>query len=285
MGEIKKQISFTIILVFLISFSVKAHDGGRQLAFKENKNQWNDAVRFMGEIPGGTLFLEQQGLTYRLLNSDDLKDIHPGHTSEKRVLHGHVYKVDFLGSNPSAALTTEGKSATYFNYFLGNDPSRWASGVHEYQRVTYNNLYPDIDMSIYGKDYTLKYDLIVHPRGDVSAIQFRYRGADKIYLRNENLVIETSVGNIVEVKPFAYQEINGVKREVVCNYRLEGEVLSFDLPNGYKKNKDLIIDPVLIFSTYTGSTADEFGFTATYDHEGNMYLGGLVNANTGEYPV
>ncbi len=282
----KTGISFLTILILLSSYSLKAHDtGSYQLAFKENKNQWNPVVKFSGQVPGGTIFLEQQGFTYRLLNGDDLKDIHPYPKGETRVVHGHVYKVDFLGSNASATLSTEGKSAFYCNYFIGNDVSKWASDVHEYQKVTYQNLYPNIDMSVYGKDFTLKYDLIVHPHGKAEAIQFRYRGMDNIYLKDGNLIIETSVGKVVEVKPYAYQIVNGTQKEVVCNYKLENDVLSFEFPKGYKKSADLIIDPTLIFSTYTGSSADEFGFTATYDNEGNMYLGGLVNGNLGQYPV
>ena len=36
----------------------------------------------------------------------------------------------------------------------------------------------------------------------------------------------------------------------------------------------LVIDPVLVFSSYSGSTSDNWGFTATYDNLGHAYGGG-----------
>jgi len=45
-----------------------------------------------------------------------------------------------------------------------------------------------------------------------------------------------------------------------------------------------VIDPVLVFSTYSGSLGDNFGFTATFDSQGHLYAGGIVDGNDGEYP-
>lgn len=285
-----KRLSFAGILFSVLLHTAAAHDvhsvAPGELTFKENKNQWDERIRFLGEVPGGTIFLEPQGFTFRLFNTDDLKDIHPRKPGAVTV-HGHVYKVSFAGSNPSATVTAEGKSATYYNYFTGNNPSRWASGVHAYNVVNYKNIYPNTDLKVYGSDYSLKYDLILRPGADATNIRFHYSGADELFLRNGNLIVRTSVGDVVEVKPYTYQIINGKKKEVGCEYRLNGEMLSFYFPKGYNRNEAVVIDPKLIFSTYTGSTADNWGYTATYDDAGNLYMGGYVNTLMygGNYPV
>lgn len=277
---------YTICLEIAVAHDMNTAPTSQPLSFKENKNQWNKRVKFLGNIPGGNIFLEQQGFTYQLFNTGDLREVHPRKPGAVTV-RSHVYKVDFVGANPLPAVTASGKSETYYNYFIGNDAAHWASDVHSYAVVNYKNLYPDIDMKVYGEGYTLKYDLILRPAADVSVVQFRYIGVDTLFLRNENLVIRTSVGEVVEAKPYAYQIINGKKKEVPCSYRLDNGVLSFYFPKKYNRNEAVVIDPKLIFSTYTGSTADNWGYTATYDDEGNLYMGGYVNdwMYGGHYPV
>ncbi|MBA3971806.1 MAG: SBBP repeat-containing protein, partial [Bacteroidetes bacterium] len=97
--------------------------------------------------------------------------------------------------------------------------------------------------------------------------------------RNGKLIIETNAGEVIEEKPYAYQLINGIKKEVACDYTFSNGVMSFSFPSGYNSSHELIIDPTLIFSSYTGSTADNWGFTATYDQNGSLYSGGIAFAN------
>jgi gliding motility-associated-like protein len=122
----------------------------------------------------------------------------------------------------------------------------------------------------------MKYDFIVSPGGNYKNIEIEYNGADDLYIENGVLYVKTTITDIIENKPFAYQIIDGEKVEVQCNFKLRKNILKFSLPNGYDKTKDLIIDPVLIFSSYSGSTADNFGFTATYDTLGQTYGAGIV---------
>jgi len=103
---------------------------------------------------------------------------------------------------------------------------------------------------------------------------------------NNDLILRTSIGEVMDSKPYAYQVIDGKKREVVCNFKLDGNNVSFDFPEGYDQKAELIIDPVLIFSTFSGSTTDNFGYSATYDSKGNAYAAGTAFYLAGEsYPV
>src|SRR5690606_32279978 len=110
-----------------------------------------------------------------------------------------------------------------------------------------------------------------------------FSGLENIKLRKGNLILKTSVGEITEVKPYAFQYQNGTLQEIKCRYRLKGNVLSYEFPDGFNHQKNLTIDPTIIFATLTGSTSDNWGFTATYDPQGNLYAGGIVSG-TG-YPT
>ena len=110
-----------------------------------------------------------------------------------------------------------------------------------------------------------------------------YEGDVKLSIKGGMLFIKTSVGEVREMQPYAYQIDNqGNKKEISCRFNLQRNSVTFELGD-YDPAQKLIIDPTLIFSTYTGSTADNWGFTATYDLDGNMYGAGIAN-NTG-YPL
>ena len=129
----------------------------------------------------------------------------------------------------------------------------------------------------------LKYDFIVKARANPNQIKLVYNGQNKLQLKKGQLHVTTSVNTIIEDKPYAYQLINGEKKQILCNYTLINNELGFEFPNGYNKNYDLIIDPTLMFSSLSGSTANNFGYTATFDSKGFLYAGSSA-FGTG-YPV
>lgn len=197
-------------------------------------------------------------------------------------VRGHAYNVTFLNAgNPE--ISAEKGSESYANYLIGNDPTKWKSDVRSYQLVNYKGLYPGIDMQVYSESSVLKYDLIVQPGADPAQIQLQYSGTDKLEIKKEQLVITTSVGTVIEQMPFAYQYIDNQRVSVKVSYALSGQKLRFKISGKYDSNYPLVIDPSYIFSTVSGSLADNWGFTATYDGSGAFYGGGIV-FNVG-YPV
>ncbi len=250
------------------------------IRFIENKNQWNSKVHYKAEIQTGALFLENNCFTYHILDQKKFKHPSPPRNLEDKDsirYRGHAFKVNFENSNSDVVLTTEGEFDDYHNYFIGKDPSLWASNVKGFQAVTYQNLYQGIDLKVYSQNNNLKYDMIVLPRVDPTVIKFNYEGVDRLYVSQEgNLVLATSVGNVIEKKPYAYQKINGKLISIPCNFILSNHTVSFRFPSGYNTNYSLTIDPVLIFSTYSGSFADNFGYTATPDSKGFLYAGSSV---------
>ncbi len=267
------------MLVFVQnSFAQHAH-----VEFKENKGQWENNILYRAKIPAGELFLEKNKLTYQFYNEQDMLrmgDIFHGWINNPQladsILHLHAFQVEFFNALPAQTLAQH-PCSDYENYFIGNDTTKWSSNVKKYQDVTYQNIYNGIQLKLYSShENGLKYDFIVNPNADVNQIQLNYNGVNEIFLKNGRLNIKTSVNDLIEQQPYAYQIINGKEKEVKCNFNLTGTKLNFSFPRGYNKSFPLIIDPALIFASYTGSTADNFGFTSTFDEDGDLFGGGVV---------
>lgn len=250
----------------------------------ENRGQWPEHVVAQVEIGGGQLYIENQGLTWHFMDLSAIEAVHgtgiqPYDLEDDVRIRGHVYKVDFLGANLSPGVGYEDEQQTKFNYFRGNNPENWQGNVSAHGTCSLQNIYPGIDIKFYNHDLVLKYDVILKPAADVNQIAFKYRGAENVSLVDGRLLVKTSVNSIVEQAPIAWQIKDGENIRVACEYTLENDILGFKFPKGIDPNLETVIDPVLIFSTYSGSTADNFGYTATYDDEGYLYSGSSAFGN------
>lgn len=261
--------------------------------FAENLGQWKSPVLYELRFNQGTLFLEKNTFTYSFWDAHVLEQYIGDHEhgiaghlnpNGPSLIPCHAFKMHFEGA--LAKVKTEGaeKFTHYENYYIGNDPSKWASHVSNYGRINYHNLYRGIDMTISGGGDSLKYDFLVAAGADPNQIQLRFEGVDKLYLKDGDLHYETSVTHIVELHPVAYQDIGGERVPVSCNFKITDNTVSFELPNGYNNNYPLVIDPTLIFASYSGSTTDNWGYTATYDNSGHLYGGGIIFRGPG-YPT
>lgn len=285
----KTRSAKTMLLLALLLFSgvgfLFAHGTGEetksQLSFTENKGQWEQNILFQADFRGGRLFLEKNNLMYVFYHPEDMASMHPKDGKVTDRVRLHAVKVEMTGGNASAVEGNE-EFSYHKNYFIGSDASRWASDVKHYGEVFYRNIYPNTDLKIYSKSNELKYDYVLQPNGNVADIKLKYSGAGKMSVKYGMLYMELSVGTIIEGRPYAYQQINGETIEVECKYVLRGSEVGFKVKN-YNKNFPLVIDPTLIFSSYSGSFADNWGTTATYDAAGNLLTGGLVNG--AGYPV
>ena len=266
---------------------VMAKDG--KIDFIENKGQWGHGIRYQAEIPGGMFFMTDGGFVYNFVNTGDLDKCNHDYESEKGVgndkIRFHAYKLNFVGANASNAITHEGfdKRSNYNNYFIGNDATKWKGHVGLYGKIKLGNIYNGVDVYVYnqagetGKVNSLKYDFVVGAGVSASQVKLAFDGVTPTIDNDGNLVIQTTVNKIVEQAPYCYQEINGQKITVASRYALNDGVLTFAFPNGYNHNYPLIIDPQLIFATYSGATSSSvYAYSTTYDNDGNLYAGGDV---------
>lgn len=255
--------------------------GAQSVEYIPNAGQWKEDFQYKAITGRGDVYLAANTFTYLIAdpaNKPKLDAWRHSVVTDPVQLSFHAWKVTFAGANPHAKVSGSKEQPHYYNYFLGSDSTRWKGGVHPCLAVDYQQLYPGIDMRLTSEYHNVKYEFFVAPRTDPDQIRLVYEGANKLALKNNNLLIETSVGTVTEMAPVAFQYINGERKEVPCRYRLKGNELTYTFPKGYDQEVLLVIDPTVVFSTFTGSTADNWGFTATYDDAGNLYAGGLVNS-------
>jgi len=243
-------------------------------AFVENGNQWPENVIARTDIDGGRIFLEKDKLTVHLMQSNEEAHSDFPHSFPNK---HHVYHINFVGAL-SPTVVKELPSRTKYNFLLGNDKSQWSSNLSAFGVITLKNLYPNIDFKLYTKNGQLKYDFIVHPGGDASLIKLRYDFVDDVQLNNysHKLEILTSLGTTIESRPL--YTISGTDGDIKGEYIVQNNIVSFQIPEYNNTLKTLVIDPILEFASYTGSTANNFGYTAAPDNEGYLYSGSSVFA-------
>lgn len=276
-----------VLIICLLLFggqSAKLHAHGeehlnKKIQFVPNEGQWKDPFRYQGRIKGADLYLENNGITFvtGAKENPSLIEQHKLGFEKDPILKFHAYQFTWTNGNSFPKIIPLQKRPEYHNYYLGKDKSKWKSNVGVYEGLLYENVYSNIDFHIYEEKELAKYDFIVKPGGNPDFIKTKYKGVDDLTLKEGYLYIKTSVGTIIEMKPYAYQDIDGKRVTVACNYKLDdNKTISYDLPNSYNNKHTLVIDPTMSFASLTGSIADNWGFTATYDNNGNLYAGGIV---------
>ncbi len=283
---------FRIVIFLLLLFatnSAKAqeieHEHSILHSFIENKGQWESPILFKAKFSGGNLWVQQNKFVFHLQDFSNLHKNHVEPATEKTdtTLPQAVVHLNFIGSNPVTQIEKYNPTKSYYNYFIGNDKSKWASEVHGYSEAIMKEFYTGIDLKLIEDREQLKYEFHVQPNMDPTVINFSYFGQEKVKIDSKgNLIIETKLGNIIEQKPYAYQVVNGKIIEVNCVFEINESDVTFKLGN-YNKNAILVIDPVLVFATYSGSITDNFGMTATYGYDGTAYSAGTVFGNA--YPT
>ncbi len=284
-----KRTIYTALTLLLPVLGLKAQNFSN-IEFIENKGQWDSRVKYMGEVSNGAFFIRSGGFTVLQHHPEDENKIYNylhGHSKDGKTVNrsnqdltirSHAWHVDFVDANPLMQVIPDKMTPTYNNYFIGDDPSKWAGHCRIFQGITFQNVYPNVDVRYYTNNGTLKYDIIVKPGGDVSKIALRYDGVNKLQVKNKELVIGTSLGEMRESYPYTFQLAEKGRNEISCRYVVKDNIVRFDVRN-YDPKETLIIDPQLIFCSFAGSTANNWGFTATYGPDESMYAGGIVFGN------
>jgi gliding motility-associated-like protein len=278
--------TYTFIICLLLSVVTMAQ---ANIEFVENNGQWDKQVLFRGKVDDGDIFIRNSGITVVKYNAADLAKVkqlmHDGRfdlPADQFIVRGHAFNVDFLGASVKANVLAEKPLNTETNYFYGNDPSKWGRSCRNFQAVTLQEVYPGVDVRYYTDRGFLKYDIIAKPGADISKIALRYNGIDNLMTKNRELVIGTSLGELKESSPYTYQAGATDRKEINCKYVVKDNIVRFEVKN-YNPAATLVIDPQVVFCSFSGSRGDNWGFTATYGPDGSMYGGGY-NLESG-FPV
>jgi len=307
----KNKIHTFITAILLTHFSfagkpeVKTNRNVSASGFIENKGQITDqnhnpnpAVKYLYHGNGLNVQLKANGFSYdtytierkasasNLSSSKDKRVETPDKfqiPNEEIIYHFHRIDVNLIGSNPNSTILNAGASEAYYNYFTTGTPEGGVLNVHSFQQVTYQNIYPHIDLQfICDAEKGFKYNFIVHPGGDYAQIKLQYNGADGIKLQNGEILIPTYNGNVTENIPLSYIQENN--EEVKVNYKITNKnEFSFHVNGNYNFLNTLVIDPTpnLDWGTYFGGTGSEQSFSIILDASNNVYIAGYTMGNNG----
>ncbi len=279
-----------IILVGLISTALRLTAQGA-IEFVQNKGQWDKQVKYRGQVNNGYFFIREKGFTILQFHPDDIKnsDTHFSGKSLTMNFRAHAWNVDFIPGRPQTKSTSfseivgEKKLSRYENYFIGDDSSKWASNCAVFESILIKSVYPNIDVRYYTEKGSLKYEIILHPGSKPQDIALQYVGLDEIKIKEKRLSLKIRFALFEESPPLTYQPGLDTRKTIASRYRLRDNVLRFDVAQ-YDSSKVVVIDPTFIFCQVTGSTAQNYGFTATYGPDGSSYGGGWVQASAGNFP-
>ena len=306
--------SLGILILNLLICNATLHAGGPKiqklsatgpLGFIENKGQFLDQnqkartdLLFMFEREGMKVQLMQNRISFELYTVQDdnsfdeatgqpnLSNLDPEDRPSPKLRYASSrIDVQFIGANSKPEIVAEEMMPDYLNYYLAYTPVEGITRVKQFNRITYKNLYPHIDLVLIATpeknlQESLAYDFVVHPGGNVNDIKYRYSGNDNQVL-NENgtLVTGTAQGKIVEMIPESYLESELGKKGVPMNvsFFINKNLIGFHA-GAYDRNQSLVIDPALAWATYCGGAISEEGRGLATDSLSNVALIGRTNS-------
>ncbi len=252
--------------------------GSLPLTFIPNRGQVEAPALFYARTSAYTLWLTESALTFESRQT--------ARPPAPPLSVREATRLEFVGAAPHPVVIAQDPSPGVANFFLGNDPARWKTGLTTSRAVLYQELYKNIDLKVYGSNRTVEYDWIVRPGGNVRDIRFRIASDARPSLdKDGNLVLRARHGDWVQRRPTAFQVIDGKRKEARAEFRMAPGG-SFGLAvSGYNKAYPLTIDPVisLMFSTFLGGSKNESGRDLAVSANGNVFVAGYTDSSN--FPV
>lgn len=251
------------------------------MQFEENLGQADAATKFLAHGRGYSIALRSDAATFVLHRQPDKPALGPQRPSANAE---EWVRMELLGANSKAVMSAVKPLRSYVNYLLGNDRSKWLTGVSTFAQTRVADLYPGIDLVYYGTQRQLEYDFIVSPGASTDSIRFSLRGATPVLANNGDLVLQTgrsASGQDMHInKPVLYQNIDGTKRPVDGAFTVaaNGEV-SFRVGT-YDRQRALVIDPIISYASYYGGGIADYINGSTLNSANQVYaVGHTYSAN------
>lgn len=252
------------------------------LFFEPNLGQTDPQVKFLARGSGYGLFLTADEAVLELqpsapspFGSGQAKNSHQPSASA-------VIRMRLEGANSAVRVSGASPLPGKSNYFIGNDPSRWRRGIPQFARVEYRAVYPGVDLVYYGNQGQLEYDFRVAPSADPNQIALRFDGASAHIALGE-LILSTGRGDVRFHAPHIYQQDGNIQTTIAGSFRQIAEDKIGFTVGTYDRSRELVIDPVLSYSTYLGGSGSEFAPQIAVDLGFNMYVAG--STTSANFPV
>ncbi len=252
---------------------------GLPLMFEPNQGQANldpadRRIQFIARGSGYSLMVGSEGAILNLSSASPKSE----NVSQPKVARIESLRMKLANANSNATITASDLLPSKSNYILGNDSAKWRSNVPQFARVRYENVYPGINLAFYGNQGKLEYDFQVAPGSDPAQAELEFDGARHLKLEDGNLVIEAQGGAVRLDAPHVYQQIDGRQQPVKGSFVLRADNrVGFAIGN-YDRSRELVIDPVLTYSTYFGGSGDEHSTQLALDSVGNIYIAGSTTS-------
>jgi centrosomal CEP192-like protein/beta-propeller repeat-containing protein len=265
--------------------------GKLPLAFEANQGQSDPQVKFLARGPGYGLLLTPTEAMLSVAHSgfnirgSALSPVGSGRRVQSTyqgsmpqdTSPGVVVQMKLLNTNPKTIVSGEEELTSRSHYFIGNDPTKWRTNVRQFAKVRYRDVYPGVDLVYYSRQQQLEYDFVLKAGVDPGKILFGIDGTEALRFEHGDIVLLTSVGNLYLRSPHLYQEENGNRRAIRGRYVLHNNnTVGFDI-DSYDRTKELVIDPILAYSTYVNQNQGAFGIAL--DAARNAYVVGLTSLN------
>ncbi|MEL6650108.1 MAG: T9SS type A sorting domain-containing protein [Bacteroidota bacterium] len=271
-----------------------AEQGKSQIYFEQNLGQFAAEIQYQAVLNHAQMRFMDHGPSHAMIreiqrpdNSQHLPkyENYRWMGEQEEEYEALVWNTHFVGTSPSIQIEGRYPMPGKINYFIGQDSNRWVRGAERFQELWYEDLYPEIDLRYYGSaEQQVKYDLIVAPGANVSAIQWQYDGVQDIDINaTGELEIETLWGVVKEDAPYSYQIIDGEEVEVSLGYRkVSDQILGFEIRGPYEPEVELIIDPVVLnWASYVHSSgSDDYVMATTLDQDDYVYITGYTKSLT-----
>lgn len=265
MSRTSRFLILAMLLILGLAFQAEAAPTSRvvdqqPLSFEENRGQTDSRVKYLARTGGWSLFL----------------------TSTEAVLalrDGGPVRLAWTGGSTEPRIQGEEELPAKVNYLVG-DASRWRSGVPTWSRVRYSGIYPGIDLVFYGDGGRLEYDVVVAPGADPKSVRLAVGGADRLSVdpASGELVLKLAGSEMRLSKPVSYQDVDGTRREVASRYRLLGtKEVGFEVAE-WDRSRPLVIDPVLVYSTFLGGSDHDSARGVAADAAGNVWVVGATTS-------
>jgi len=248
------------------------------MQFEQNAGQVDSQVEFFSRGQGYTLWLTRTRAVLSLRAGNPIAARGNALKTRDQCSQAEL-EMTLVGANPHACVEGLDRLPSTINYFMGDDPKRWRAGVPAFAKVKYRQVYPGIDLVYYGKQASLEYDFIVSPGVDASRIGLRFKGADRLEINEEGgLVASINGGTVRWEKPIVYQKRGAERVEIPARFILKNHREAGFQVDAYDARRELIIDPVLVYSTYLGGGANDQATSMAVDGNGNVYVAGYTTS-------